>query len=67
MRVAQKHFCFAQEEEAIVSESKIHPGKNTSLRFGVHVHQSISADKQIKLRDGRILDKIVPAEDNRAP
>jgi hypothetical protein len=42
-------------------------GQDAALRFGVEVHQGVTADDQVDARDRRILDEVVAAEDDRAP
>ena len=38
------------------------PLKNFGLRIGIHIHERVAANQQIKARDGRILHQIVAAK-----
>src|SRR5262249_8071478 len=67
IRVCKQHLSTSQYEEAIVVQTEMKAGQDAVLRLRIEIHERVAADQQINARDGRILQKIMPAKDDRAP
>ncbi len=62
----QHRLRFPEEQHPIIVQREVEPCHNPVLRFGVEIHQSVAAYKQVQPRDRRVLNDVVDAE-NHAP
>jgi len=62
---AQQHLDLAQHEISGLVHREVQPLQDPPLRLGVEVHQGVAAQQQVGVRDRRVLEKVVAAEDER--
>ena len=62
----EQHLGFAEHQESAVFQREVETREDARLRFGGEIHQGVPADKEVEPRDRRVLDEIVPAEDDHA-
>ena len=65
--VAEQHLGAPEHEIPARVQREIESSHDAILHVGVEVHQRVPADQEIDLRDRRILDEVVAAEDDGAP
>jgi hypothetical protein len=64
--VAEQPFGLAEEEHPGVGECEVEPRQDPRLRLSCEVHQRVAAAQEVDPGNGRVLDEVVAAEDDRA-
>src|SRR5215213_6469273 len=60
----QHRFSSAEKKHATVVEGELKPAENLRLRLGVEIHQGISTDEHVDVRDRGVLNQVVTPEDH---
>ncbi len=61
----EEHLGLAHEKKALVVEGIVQPGQDPGLGLGFEVHQRVSTEEEVDAGDGRVLQKVMAAEDDR--